>query len=93
MHCHFLHNKKVVNFSSGSLYLFVVATMAVVCVFETSVGTFSVELYNQHAPNTCHNFQGILYFHQFEAVFMQCTMEVFSSISTNTHHINTTHQK
>jgi peptidyl-prolyl cis-trans isomerase-like 1 len=24
--------------------------------FETSVGTFTVELYTQHAPKTCHNF-------------------------------------
>jgi len=27
-------------------------------VFETSVGSFTVELYNQHAPKTCHNFEG-----------------------------------
>jgi peptidyl-prolyl cis-trans isomerase-like 1 len=25
--------------------------------FETSIGTFSVELYHQHAPKTCFNFQ------------------------------------
>mmetsp|Transcript_33040 Transcript_33040/g.42470 ORF Transcript_33040/g.42470 Transcript_33040/m.42470 type:complete len:165 (+) Transcript_33040:18-512(+) len=34
--------------------------MAVVCVFETSAGKFSVELYNQHAPKTCHNFQELV---------------------------------
>ena len=26
------------------------------CTFETSVGTFTVELYSQHTPKTCHNF-------------------------------------
>lgn len=25
--------------------------------FDTSAGSFTVELYNQHAPNACHNFQ------------------------------------
>ncbi len=34
--------------------------MATQCVFETTVGTFVVELYNQHAPKSCHNFQELV---------------------------------
>ena len=28
--------------------------------FDTTVGSFTVELYSQHAPQTCHNFQELV---------------------------------
>ena len=30
------------------------------CTFETTVGSFTVELYTQHAPKTCHNFHELV---------------------------------
>lgn len=33
-----------------------IAPPATIIEFETSVGTFAVELYGQHAPKTCFNF-------------------------------------
>jgi len=48
----------LICFLRKGLAKFALKRMSVQCVFETSVGSFTVELYNQHAPKTCHNFQG-----------------------------------
>ena len=49
--------------------------------FETSVGNFSIELYNQHAPKTCFNFIELIKMGYYEDVIFHRIIRDFVSCS------------
>ena len=52
------------------------AQPATIVDFETSVGTFSVELYAQHAPRTCFNFAELAKIGEFSQDVSTDTLEI-----------------